>query len=517
MIIEQEEKIEIVEDNKTNENHETDFEQVTYEEDKKINYIFIAFGIFLLVILLLILICFGIFTFYNYKNKEKISKGIYINNIDVSGLTKDEAKKLLEKNYSDLLSNDITLVYPDYTTYIKTSEIELSYDIDSAINYAYEVGKNGNIFTNNIQTFSTLLNGINITPTYSFNKNSLKKILTNISSELPDAVVESGYYLENNNLIITKGSSGSVVDVDTTASSLENKLQDLNFITEIIELSTISKEPKAIDIDSIYSEVHKDAKDAYFTEEPHVVYPSENGLDFKISIEEAKQLVESSEKECTIPLKVVYPNITTNMIGQEAFPDLLASFSTKYAASNYNRTTNLRLAAEKIDGYVLLPDEVFSYNTVVGERTIAAGYKNAAIYSNGEVVDGLGGGICQISTTLYNAILFANLDTVELHNHQFVPSYVGAGRDATVVYGVKDFKFKNTRKYAIKITCSVSGGIAKFNIWGLREDPEYDINVFANVNSSTASYIKSSTYRTKALNGEIVKRENIINSTYKKH
>jgi vancomycin resistance protein YoaR len=205
------------------------------------------------------------------------------------------------------------------------------------------------------------------------------------------------------------------------------------------------------------------------------------------------------------------------MIGQEAFPDLLATYSTKYAASNTDRTTNLKLAANKINGYVLLPGETFSYNTVVGERTIAAGYKEAAVYENGAVVQGLGGGICQISTTLFNAVLLSNLGIVELYNHQFVPSYATAGRDATVVYGVKDFKFQNTRNYAVKITCSVSGGVASFNIWGLKEDTEYDVSVNANVTSKTSSYIKSSTYRTLKLNGQVVKTEHIANFTYKVH
>ena len=137
------------------------------------------------------------------------------------------------------------------------------------------------------------------------------------------------------------------------------------------------------------------------------------------------------------------------------------------------RTTNLKLAAGKIDGTVLLPGEVFSYNNVVGERTISAGYKDAAIYLNGQVVDGLGGGICQISTTLFNAVLFSNLEIVELYNHQFVPSYATAGRDATVVYGLTDFKFKNTRTYAIKIKAGVSNGIATISIYGIKEENEY--------------------------------------------
>ncbi|MBR2156160.1 MAG: VanW family protein [Clostridia bacterium] len=261
----------------------------------------------------------------------------------------------------------------------------------------------------------------------------------------------------------------------------------------------------------------KEPKDAYYTVDPHVVYPSENGLDFNISLEEAKNLLNSSETECTIPLKVLTPNVTTNMIGVEAFPDLLATFSTKYATSNTNRTTNLRLAADKINGYVLLPNETFSYNTVVGKRTIAAGYKEAAVYENGEVVQGLGGGICQISTTLFNSVLLANLEIVELHNHQFIPSYVSAGRDATVVYGTKDFQFKNNRQHALKITCSVSRGIATFNIYGVKEENEYEVSVYAKVNSKTSKYIKSSTYRTIKSNGTIINNELIANFTYKTH
>lgn len=293
------------------------------------------------------------------------------------------------------------------------------------------------------------------------------------------------------------------------------KLSNFNYINEVIELETIQKSPDEINIDKIYSEVHKEPKDASFEPETHTITSAENGIDF--NVENAKKILETSDNECTIPLTVLKPNVTNNMIGSEAFPDLLASYSTKYVASNKNRTTNLKLAAGKIDGTVLLPGEVFSYNNVVGERTISAGYKDAAIYLNGQVVDGLGGGICQISTTLFNAVLFSNLEIVELYNHQFVPSYATAGRDATVVYGVKDFKFKNSRNYAIKINCSVANGVASFQIWGFKQEPEYEVSVSANVTSRTSSYIKSATYRTLKLNGEVVKTEKISNYTYKVH
>ena len=517
MIIE-EEKVEIVDapEVETKE-QEVIFEQVKEDEKNSKKTYVIPLGVFILIFLCLIIIIFGVFTFFNYRNNNKIANGIYIDKIEVASLSKEQAIQKLQEYYNDKISNDITVVYNNYTTYIKPAEIDLQVDVASSVNYAFNIGKTGNIFNDNYQIFSAMINGVNITPTANFNEEKLKEILNKLSAELPDAVVESGYYQEGNKLIITKGKEGLVIDTDLTIQEFKNKIANLSYLNEVIELKTKNQSPKAINLDEVYNSVHKEPKDAYYTTNPFAVYPSENGTDFAVSISEAQNIIDSAENECEIPLKVLKPSVTTNMIGQEAFPDLLGSFSTKYAASNVNRTTNLRLASNKINGHVLMPGETFSYNQVVGARTIAAGYKEAAVYENGEVVQGLGGGICQISTTLYNACLFANLEMVELHNHQFVPSYVSAGRDATVVYGVKDYKFKNSRKHAIKITCSVAGGTATFQIWGVKEETEYDVSVYANVNSRTSSYIKSSTYRTLKLNGKTVKTENVINSTYKVH
>ena len=205
------------------------------------------------------------------------------------------------------------------------------------------------------------------------------------------------------------------------------------------------------------------------------------------------------------------------MIGSEAFPDQLSSFSTNYSAQNVNRTTNLRLAANKINGTVVMPGEEFSYNKVVGERTIAAGYKEAPIYVSGRVEDGLGGGICQITTTLYNAVVYANLEITERTNHQFVPSYSKAGRDATVVYGSIDFRFKNTRNYPVKILCTVSGGVAKCEIYGLKENPDYDVEITSQVTETTSTSIKSVTYKTVRQNGQVISSERINRDTYKRH
>jgi len=236
-------------------------------------------------------------------------------------------------------------------------------------------------------------------------------------------------------------------------------------------------------------------------------------------------------------LKITVPEITVSELGTEAFPDLLSTFNTKYYVANVNRTKNLELSASKINGTILAPGEVFSYNKVVGERTIAAGFKNAAVFENGKVVDGLGGGICQISSTLYNSVLLANLEIVYRTNHGFLTSYLKAGLDATVVYGAIDFQFKNNRNYPIKIVTSVNGGIARVDIYGVKENSDYRVEIQSNVLSTTpytTKYIddptlevgkevvdqvgtngcKSITYKLLYKDGALVSKTTISTDTY---
>ena len=153
------------------------------------------------------------------------------------------------------------------------------------------------------------------------------------------------------------------------------------------------------------------------------------------------------------------------------------------------------------------------------------------------MVDGIGGGICQVSSTLYNSVVLANLDIVSRRNHQFVTSYVPAGRDATVVYGSTDFKFKNTRKYPIRIKSYVKGGILKIDIFGIKEETEYEVVIDARVTASipyTTQYVndsslargkevvkqkgsngtKSETYKILKLNGQVVSRTLLSKDTY---
>ena len=474
------------------------------------------FGICVLVFIIILCIAFLIFTFVNNQNKNIIS-GVSIKGINVSNLSTEEAKETLQNYINENLPENINLVHNDYQTSIPLSALNVNLDVDSAVEQAYKIGKSGNILENSFTALKTWMNPIDIELTLTLDEEQLRTALNDISSKLPDTVIESGYYIEGNNLILTRGSEGNIVNVNQMCTYIKNGILNLTLKNRNLEIATVSKQPSEINIEKIYTEIYKEPVDAYYTQDPFAVYPSENGLDFAISLDEAKEMLLEEKSEYVIPLQTLYPNVTTNMIGTEAFPDMLSTYSTTYSTRDRDRTTNLQLAASKINGTVLMPGETFSYNQVVGERTIAAGYKEAPIYVSGEVVDGLGGGICQITSTLYNAVLYANLEIVERSNHQFVPSYVTASRDATVVYGSIDFKFKNNRDYPIKLVCSVSGGIAKFDIYGLRTDNEYEVEISSYVTGSTANSTYSEAYRILKQNGQVVSTELLSKDTYKRH
>ena len=506
-----------IETNKNQENSRTfkPLDEQQYKSKTKSDVLTI-FAILCFIFVLLSLIIFGTFSFINLTS-TKIAKGVYIKGIDVSGLTKEDATKKISSYVSSSIPEEIKLKHNDFETSLSTSQLSIYFNTEEAVNMAYNIGKNGNIFQKNTEILNTLFSKVNIDPGFSIDEEQLKKDLQDISSKLPDKVIESSCYIDDNRLIITKGQAGKSIKVEDSANYITKEINNLNVQNNPLELITEDAYPNQIDLDAVYNEVHKDPVNAYYSQNPYVVHPSENGMDFAISLDDAKNLLQEQKDEYVIPLKVLYPSVTTNMIGTEAFPDLLSEFSTKYAASNKNRTTNLILASKKINGTVLMPGETFSYNKVVGARTIAAGYKEAPIYVSGRVEDGIGGGICQITTTLYNAVLYANLDIVERSNHQFVPSYAGPSRDATVVYGAIDFKFKNNRDYPIKITCSVSGGIANFKIWGLKSDNDYEVQINSRTTGKTATAIYSEAYKTLKKNGAVVSTTLLSKDTYKRH
>lgn len=533
---ETEEKIE--NNDRTDEEDSMKFKKAEYSQKQKSKKVIpIVVSLFIILFIMVFSVVFALFN----MNNEKILKGISILGIDISNLTVEEAKtkvnNAIEERFKDE-NNNLILKIGENETSVTANTFNSKFDVDNAVIEAYNIGRSGNILTNNYSILFTKLFKKEVKPKLYLDDNLLSDTITDINLKMKDAVVENSYYIEKSNLIIVKGKAGYTIKTEELKEKIYEQISNIHTNYQTIEIPIKYKEPDPIDIQKIHDEIYKEPQDAYVEKNPTVVHPEVDGVDFKISIEEAEKLLQEDKKEYTIPLKITKPKKTINNLGEEAFPDLLATFSTRFDGSNYNRNTNIKLAAKKVNGTVILPGEKFSFNTIVGSRTIEAGFKEGTAYIGGKVVPDVGGGVCQVSSTIYNAALLANLEIVERSNHMFTTGYVAASRDATVYYGSLDFIFKNSRKYPIKMVASANGGVCKVSIYGIKEEKEYEVIIQSKITSyinPTTIYkedptleegkevveqtaitgCRSEGYKILKLNGKIVSQTLLSKDTYK--
>ncbi len=332
-----------------------------------------------------------------------------------------------------------------------------------------------------------------------------------------------GYYIEDDELVITTGSNGVGIEKEALKEILLSSFQDATYKSQVFVIPTYVTYPNSLDVAKIRDEIYKPMINASYTTNPYTFVVEETGVDF--SVDEVLSTIKNvgTNEEYRFDLIYTKPEVKVSDFGMDAFPDLLATYRTAYV-NNPDRTTNLRIAASKINGTVIVPGGTFSFNSVVGPRTKSRGYKDAAIYSDGTVVNDTGGGICQVVTTIYNSAIKANMTITERRNHSFLPTYSDPGYDATVVYGSQDFKFKNTRDYPIKIVASVENGYCTVSIYGLKTDNEYDISIETNIiktmkkktSGGSTGYVVDS-YRVVRQNGNVISREKISRDTYSAH
>lgn len=495
--------------------------------------------IILLIVLFALLIsilstAFGLSTSFN----DKIANGVTINNINVSNLTKSEALSKLNEELSCNLDRQIALTHAEYQTTLNPTSLNATYNLEESVDCAYNIGRSdSNIFLNNLKVLNSLILKTNITATINYDSKLLDEKINSINKELPDGVINSNYTIENNKLVISSGSDGYRVQEDALKSLINTCLLESTFS---IEIPVEKYHTDDVDIDRIYSEVYKKPVDATFNSNPYEIHKEEDGLDFDISLDDARAMVADKQDTYTIPLKFLKPKVTLQSLPQEAFPDQLATYTTTYATSNYNRSTNIALATNSVNGIVLMPGETFSYNNALGQRTAAKGYKEAGAYVNGQVSSEVGGGICQVSSTLYNAALLCNLEIVDRTNHTFVSSYVPVGQDATVSWQSPDFKFKNNRAYPIKLSATAGNGKVTFIIYGVKSPDDYEVKIQSSKTDSipfSTQYVndaslpvgttkvlqsgsngcRSVTYKILYKDGNEVSRTLINSDTYKPH
>ncbi|HJC13259.1 VanW family protein [Agathobaculum sp.] len=414
-----------------------------------------------LVLLLFVALC-G-FT-YLYPN---VFPGVTVGTIPVGGMSRSAAVDKIEKESGALYEGQNVSVTIYETTYdIPVEDVLQSVDSEQSAANAFAVGRTGNPFVRmwNVIKAAAGQNEAQIAATVD--EDGLTQALEDIASKALTEPVEPTWEIGTDTMTIYAGKPGVNFDSAAVEQVLDEKIRLMDF--EPYEVSVELSETPQIDIDKIAEQVIGDPVSATVSKEDgKTIIPEKVGVQF--DVEEARTIIgDGSAESYEIPVTTTAAKVTAEKLEEVLFRDTLASCSTSLNEGNVPRTNNVRLASAAINGTILNPGEEFSYNNVVGERTTERGYQSAGAYSGNEIIDEVGGGVCQPSSTLYMAVLRADLEVTQRVNHSFTVAYTPLGEDATVSWGGPDFCFKNDTDYPIKILAEQSNGQLTMTIVGTK-------------------------------------------------
>ncbi|MBQ5760566.1 MAG: VanW family protein, partial [Clostridia bacterium] len=272
---------------------------------------------------------------------------------------------------------------------------------------------------------------------------------------------------EDATITVTKGGDAVTVTDADIAAALEPRLEKMDYSDIVLPAASGHSE---IDFAALKLEIDREPRNPMLDLESDrtgkTILPAERGIEMDITA--AKKAYEASgdNETFTFPVTFIEPTISMEEFQKNLFAHTLSSKTSNFNASLKGRTTNVKLACDFCDNIILNPGDEFSYNGSVGPRTYERGFKDATVYVAGTTEEGVGGGICQVSSTIYTAALHADLEITERYNHSYTVTYVPLGEDATVVYGAKDFRFRNNTDYPIKLDISYGGSSMTVKILG---------------------------------------------------
>lgn len=468
-------------------------------------------------LVLILIVAAGIIGGIIVGRSSVIHPNMVLNGISVGGMTVDEAQSALDAGGWEAQEGaSVSVTLPGgYGFEVTSTEAGLDMNCREAAEAAYRFGHSGNPVSDLFAYFKCIGGKVTTGDILSAaSEDGILAKLDRVFEEYND-FLDKGYMLdtENERMIMVKGSEKISIGADELCAEIMDVFNEGGRSLEYTVSITSADKP---DFDKIHKAVFSEAVSAEYDRETGKASESSTGIDF--DVENAAKLWDAAAPGDTVkvPLKVVLPKYTTEKLNSMLFADKLGSQTTDYSSSAYGRKTNVELAAAKINGVILNPGDEFSYNKVVGQRTAAAGFKAAAAYSGGKVVQEIGGGICQVSSTLYCAALYANLEITARDCHHFAVGYLPAGLDATVSWGGPEFKFKNCRDLPVKVVAKCSGGKLTVEIWGSDIDGSY---VEMSYSSSTgANGVSATTYRlVYDKDGKLISRTHEANSFYHFH
>lgn len=418
---------------------------------------------------------------------NRILNNVSIAGINLGGMTKEEAYAAIEMEFGDIYSEtDMVVTLSDTVLTFSPADTGAKLDVDAVVKYAYSYGRTGTKAEKEAAYQSSLssVHTIGLLPYLNLDDAYIRSVLEEYASGFESIFTEASYVLEGEQppldaekydpsvpcqtLVITMGTPGLGADIN----ALYNEIMDA-YSLRIFSIEKEEASPDAVpeppDVQAIYDELYIAPVDASIDMKTFEIIPGDFGCDFDLEAAEKLVFEAGYGDVIEIPLRYIEPEI---MDDEVLFRDVLGSCETKHT-NDQDRNTNLRVACEAINGTVLKPGQTFSFNDHLGERTEAKGYKPAGTYAGTKLIDTVGGGICQVSTTLYYCTLLGDLEIVDRINHGLPVTYIDYGMDATVSWGGPDFKFRNNTNFPIKLLAEVSDGYVKMKIMGTDEKDYY--------------------------------------------
>ena len=419
---------------------------------------------------------------YRLTNSLTVYPNVFVGDIHLGRLTQEQAKATLEEQgWLERSTTPLTVSTIGAQSYeIDPVESGVILSVDAAAEAAVRYGHDGSILENLISfvkcIFSPVeLNSLCAKPSVDY----LDMCMGALFNKVGEHMGEEEYIIdfENAQLVMIKGWNQISFDKTAFSAAIVSALEQGR--TEL-EYDQLARELVCPDFEAIHKEYDLEPRDASYSEDGKFDVVDEV-IGCKFDIEGAKKLWADTKpgETLSIPLELTLPQVTGAELRDRLFHDMLGAVTTKFTNSGEERRSNLALATSILDGIILYPGETISFNETVGVRTEEAGFKAAPAYVDGDVKDEIGGGVCQVSSTLYAATAFAFLETVERECHYFPVNYMQMGTDATVTIpdGGRsiDFKFKNNKNYPIKIVgiCDDEARLLTFEIWGTLEENDY--------------------------------------------
>ena len=403
--------------------------------------------------------------------------GVYVGSTNVGGLTEKETLELLKgQQWDKSVSGTMTVQLPAEQSfridYIRSGAVLTA---ESAAAAAYRYGHGSNKFDNLKTYISSLMTPVDITEgDKSLNRDYIMALVTRALERFDKHIGDGSYTVDEaaSEMVYIKGAGQIKLDAeDVYAKAVEG----LKALESSVSYALPAQNVTAPDFNALHTELMREPHDAYYDKETGEIVPDVKGFAFDVSEAESLWNAAGLLEEVRIPVKIDMPEMTAEQLVASLFRDKLGSQTTLYTYSSDARINNIKLCAAKLNGLVLNPGEEFSFNGTIGQRTTEAGFKAAAAYNDGQVVQEVGGGICQVSSTIYCAAMLAQMTTVERTCHMFVVTYLPYGLDATVSWPGPDYKFRNDRDYPVKIVayCNDADKSITIEIWGTDVDGSY--------------------------------------------